>query len=64
MPKFPDARQEKGVRVSGDGEVREILQRLAASLRGEFAGSGIATDRLGTLEIQEVRSVPGLSALG
>jgi hypothetical protein len=34
---------------------------LAASLRGEFARSRIATDRLGKLEIQEVRSVPGLS---
>ena len=54
---LPDAGQEEVVRVAGEIEVREIVERLAPTFVADRASLGVPAQHLRHLEVEEMRRV-------
>ena len=57
VPEFPDARQQKAVRVSVQRKIREIVERCPAPRPIDLTGRCIATNDLRRLDVEQVRRV-------
>ncbi len=60
VTQLPDSGQQQIMRITGQGEVREVFKRLEASRWIEFTGQGVAAKDLRNFEIEQVWCVKGL----
>ncbi len=63
VPQFPDARQQRAVRISAEGELKEIGECGTAAFLIDLVSCGIATNHLGYLDVEQVRRMQRLSVV-
>jgi len=57
ISQVPNARHQDAVRIPGEREAGEIVQRSAAALRFHFAGECVAAQNLRHLHVKQMRRV-------
>ena len=60
VPQIPNARQEKIMRITQQGKVREVGKDNAAALAIDIAIRGVAPDHLSDFDIKQLRRVKRL----